>query len=122
MGYDLIFGPDDADAVWCNGFELDFLYKTAVRFGWKPAGAVPMKAPIEAGIGITTDFEAPRVDYFHNEWQLVTDEDAKAWAEALYRALEANDALGGQIILTKDEASFAREFADYASKCGFRIA
>jgi len=62
-------------ATWDGCFHL------AVAFGWKPAGTNP---PVVGAI--RDDWDG---GYFSNEFQQVTDDDARAMARALTRALTA---------------------------------
>jgi hypothetical protein len=113
------------------------LLELGVACGWEPAGTVPLEpeAYIEMGCAPPRDYDpARRFGYDTNDGQRVTDEDAKAWATALYRALPLLDgkwafvpaayarkmkkALAG---LTAEHAGIVREFADAASKGGFQI-
>lgn len=96
--------------VDCIGFKLGFnwtgwreLYDLGVKFGWKPAGTHE------------DDKSGPSDDYFGNNFQIVTDPDAAAWATALYSALATETNMHPLF------AAKIREFADKASKSGFEI-
>ena len=54
-------------------------HRLAVAFGWHPGGTI---GPHQ----LSSDWDG---GYFTNDWQLVTDDDAKAMAAALYRAVAA---------------------------------
>jgi len=80
MGIDL-FGRGEAEARfshdgWRNCLNL------ALAFGWRPAGTVHRHEYMGPPNGWPGD-------YVTNDFQLVTDDDAKALATALRRALRA---------------------------------
>jgi hypothetical protein len=70
----------------------------AREHGWEPAGTEVPEVTAHAPDGTTVDEEATRMerqtygdwdgDYFYNDGQIVTDEDARNIADALERALE----------------------------------
>jgi hypothetical protein len=122
MGVDLV-----GHSLRYNWAGWEFLFDTAVHFGWKPAGTeAPNLEFLDPDTEEVIEERSVPKDqwdggYFGNDYQQVTDEDAAAWAAALYRALEAFDALDGQAVMTPDEAALVREFADAASRHGFGI-
>src|SRR5262245_50508184 len=77
MGFDLSNGFHAGYMAW--GYPLT----TAEVFGWKPQGTLPPRLP--------PDMEMPgpwNGGYFTSDFQIVTDEDARALSAALYRALD----------------------------------
>jgi hypothetical protein len=117
MGMDLLseHGDERFNARgwrWC--------LERAKEFGWSPEGTV---API--------DFQGEwNGDYFTNDYQTVTDRDARALGEALLRAVAALSAREPDKIHMDEfaaaefdgELSCLRRLANYALKGGFVIA
>src|ERR1700687_3816583 len=83
MSKDLVRDTEPMDFRCNNAFWRDVL-ALAHAYGWQPAGTVPPELP--------EDFE-PKTDwdprnYFTNDYQTVTDGDARAIADALSDALD----------------------------------
>jgi hypothetical protein len=77
MGMDLLGRDGHDERVSAEGWRE--CLECAVQFGWKPAGTV---AP--------TDYCGEwNGNYWSNDWQMVTDRDARALGEALLRAATA---------------------------------
>jgi hypothetical protein len=72
----------------------------AIAFGWVPEGAFFKND--EGGFG-----PHPSGSYLGNDWQLVTDEDARAFAAALNLAI---DTVNAGSPLTADQAAALKEF------------
>ena len=81
------------------------LYGLGVAFGWRPAGTLMPKTLNEFDYPPDDD-PGPRSGYFHNDWQWTTDADARAWATALRRAL---DAMAGKSAMTAEQAEMVRK-------------
>lgn len=130
MGYDL--RNEQGNYFGVNGNAWDHCFEAAIAFDWKPAGTLPPEDEFE--------FECRWSGrYFGNDYQRVTDEDARKFAAALRKAIAA--AIG----VKKDEAvtvefrdwnylsararnaaknlnvRFVSAFAEYCEKGGFRI-
>ena len=78
MGMDFIAPHGTEMTNWTGWREI---YGLAVEFGWEPAGTICPDG---------CDPENWEGDYFSNDGQLITDEDAAALAAALRRAIAAN--------------------------------
>jgi hypothetical protein len=76
MGYDL-WNPHGS---WsCNNGYWHYVLNVASAFGWEPKGTAP-----------PADFDGEwEGRYYGNDFQFVTDEDARKLAQALYRAIDA---------------------------------
>jgi hypothetical protein len=117
--------PEDARDHY-NWGAWRLLFDVGVRFGWRPAGAIPADLrEVEDGyVEIVDEPDGERVGYFSNDYQEVTDEDVRAWASALGRAVKANDGLGprnAHLALTPDEIECIHDFIAVAKHGGFRI-
>lgn len=111
MGMDLM--GNGRFSVNNRGWET--LLDLAERFGWRPAGTIEMD--YEEGQWSHPDestVSGPRMGYFSNDSQLVTDTDAAALSAALRKALE-------HPIEPAESRSFVEEFAAYCAKGGFRL-
>jgi hypothetical protein len=113
MGVDLM-GHSGASFNW-QGWRS--LLRVARVFGWQPAGTT--RSDENEG-----DWDG---SYFTNDLQGVTDEDAKAMARALFRALNAvwtDQPLSTDQAKALDEADIrvVMELANYAFSGGFIIA
>jgi hypothetical protein len=95
------------DAGWRAVLEL------AIEYGWQPEGT----APPDDNSGTWNG------NYFSNDFQQVTDSDARTLAEALLRAVAALDARERErpTKWPDDWLSRVRSFAEFASKGGFLI-
>jgi hypothetical protein len=123
MGYDLCRGHD------CWRFDvsawqpvLDF----AIEHGWQPAGTMAPDyrqlygmEPAEAD-GLSRSWDG---EYCSNDWQEVTDSDARALGEALLRGVAAAEAqeLEKPTKWPDDWFRRVKKFADFALKGGFVI-
>jgi len=102
------------DMNWSN---WRYCLKTAYRYGWRPLGTVAadpallreVYGPVREGCQ-EPDYSEWDGDYFSNESQIVTDDDARAIAEALRNAIAAGE-----------ENQLLIDFADFAQKGEFRI-
>ena len=123
MGVDLI-GHGGASFNW---HRWRACLDVAVAFGWEPAGTVAPDPRKWNGLPVV----APEGDwngtYCTNDYQEVTDLDARALGLALHRALAALST--GQTV-TEEQANALRcgvsgntlrELADYAAMGGFAI-
>lgn len=122
MGMDLLGlgGIGHGEISFNNGFWYTLL-EIAEIFGWQPAGTVK-----------PSDYDGRwNGSYFTNDFQEVTDADARALSDALQRAVAANTALvavGSGQPLTKEHAkalgrlgvTAVRNF-DFARSGGFSI-
>lgn len=92
MGVDLISlrGKEDND-IHFNWAGWTYVTRLAVQYGWNPAGTKqePFEAQDITTGEVTTIKPDPKWEggYHSNDGQLVTDEDARAMAEALKKAL-----------------------------------
>lgn len=84
MGMDLHRVKDGVYFRWANNSWYAIL-ELAQEFGWEPAGTVPSKLMLN----VHGEEAAKRWtgSYTHNEYQIITDEDACNMADALERAL-----------------------------------
>ena len=124
MGYDLQSKHDYFSAT--NG-NWDYLTETALAFGWQPAGTV---YPIHNEDG-GKSYEAGETwsgGYFTNDFQRVTDNDARELAAALRRAIAAAEGTEARHLSARAEnamknlnVSFVRKFAEFCEGGGFRI-
>jgi hypothetical protein len=123
MGMDLLGNHGDerfSASAWDNCLER------AIEFGWEPEGTV---AP--------TDWSGEwDGGYCSNDWQAVTDRDARALGEALVRAIATLSARANirkpstreldDLFVEEDpldaEIACLRSLSDYALKGGFVIA
>ena len=137
MGYDL--RNKQGDYFGANIDAWDHLAEAALAFDWKPAGTLHPTDNELSGEPLER-FEARWIGgYLSNDYQRVTDEDARELAAALRRAIAAAEKIKA------DEAAkvefigwhrlsarakyaaknlnvrFVREFAEYCEKGGFRI-
>jgi hypothetical protein len=104
--------------------------KLAYDHGWKPAGTKPPALPIyrEDGTVIEEQTEAYRqayedwnaTNYYTNDFQWVTAEDAGNIADALERALEEDETSGEG--LAQSYIDYLREFITFCRAGGFTIA
>jgi hypothetical protein len=101
-----------------NRSNWEYCLKTAYRYGWEPLGTVApdpaflkeLYGPVCEGCQ-EPDYSEWAGGYFYNDWQIiVTDDDARAIAEALHRAIAAGE-----------EDQLLIDFADFAQKGEFRI-
>jgi len=103
--------------------------ETAQTWGWKPAGTLLPYCPPEAEGNPGPDWKWCGT-YLSNDWQEVTDEDAKAFAAALDRAIEARakralrndddtDLLSNDDYT--DDTDLLKRVADFARQGGFLI-
>jgi hypothetical protein len=124
MGMDLLGNHGDerfSARVWWECLER------AIEFGWEPEGTVAPTYWLGEWHG----------EYFGNDWQAVTDRDARALGEALVRAIATlssrvnvqkpnTQALNAPLFVKEDpvdaEIACLRRLADYALKGGFVIA
>jgi hypothetical protein len=101
-----------------NNTAWHYCLDVAIAFGWKPAGTI---APRD----FTGDWCGR---YYGNDFQIVTNKDARALAAAVHRAVYA---LSTKQALTKDQAKVCdvdgesvyilRKLADYAAGGTFTI-
>ena len=104
MGVDLMRYNESMSYNW-HGWR--HVLKTAVKYGWKPAGTV--NEIDEAGQPIL-DWDGT---YFSNDYQYVTVEDAKNLAEALERAISEFD--------DKEYLYHILPFIKFCRRGGFRL-
>ena len=126
MGMDLV-GKHGGKSFQIHGWRM--CLDRAIEFGWTPEGTV---AP--------TDFPGEwQGGYYSNDFQAVTDSDARALGEALLRAVVALSAPGPDKVQVRkdwpeeedefidelrrlsDELRGLRSLANYALKGGFII-
>jgi hypothetical protein len=88
MGYDL-YGK--GGYFGCSNQAWYHCLDVACAFGWEPAGTRLPDGPPEAQGNPGADWKWDG-KYNSNDWQIVTDDDAKAFAAALDRAIEAEKA------------------------------
>lgn len=114
MGMDLMgFGTTEhlSQSFWLAVLEM------ASSFGWEPAGTRPQDA---------FDDEWDAMNYWSNDYQEVSDADAKALGEALNRALMAMRTKQTltekqvQALWDMSEESI-RQLADFCARGGFLI-
>jgi hypothetical protein len=125
MGMDLL---GNHGQEWFNMSAWGWCLQRALEFGWEPEGTV---APTH------WSGECDGKDYFCNEWQTVTDRDARALGEALVRAIAtlsarvdvqktSTEELNTSLFVKEEpvdaEIACLRRLADYALKGGFVIA
>jgi hypothetical protein len=92
-----------------------YCLKIAQAHGWEPLGTrITEHNPELRGEPITEEMAAWRGGYSSIDWQTVTDEDAKALAAALDRAL-------GAASYAEDERQVLTELADLARRGPFLI-
>ena len=104
MGFDLMSRHGgESLPIWAFPRALE----VAEAFEWKPEGTIWKDCPGRGG-------------YLSNDFQRVTDSDAKALALGLRRALDAYR-IGRGLALTKGDAEAVKILADYAAKGGFLI-
>ena len=109
--------------------------ETAQTWGWKPAGTLLPYGPPEAEGNPGPDWKWCGT-YISNDWQEVTDEDAKAFAAALDRAIKARATAkrartvavqGNVITLSRDDrrndvdTDLLKRVADFARQGRFQI-
>ena len=119
MGYDLhgrggYFGVDILDWRPC--------VETAQTWGWKPSGTLLPYGPPEAQGDPGSDWTWDG-NYFSNDFQEVTDRDARALGEALLRGVTPLEAREREMPSRwpDDWLHSVRRFADRALKGGFHI-
>ena len=98
MGYDIL--SKSGKSFWCQQSAWPDYLEVAIAFGWAPAGAFFKND--EAGFG-----PHPSASYLGNDWQQVTDDDARAFGAALNLAITTVKA-GSPLI--DDQAGKLREF------------
>ncbi len=96
MGMDLL-GCGWEESASCSIWHE--LHDVAVRYGWQPAGTVIFRPPLETLLRGGAYIPPDAVDglvavdgnggYFSNNYQLVTAEDAHAFADGLATAVRA---------------------------------
>jgi hypothetical protein len=115
MGVDL-YGKHGG-YVYMNWTNWEYCLETAYSYGWKPRGTVAadpaflqdVYGPVREGFQ-EPDYSEWDGSYFSNNWQIVTDDDARAIAEALRHAIAAGE--GNDLVI---------DLADFAEKGEFRI-
>jgi hypothetical protein len=118
----------------CGGFGWAFCLRVAHEFGWEPAGTKLTEASPDAQHEAFAEQAAAwQGGYDSNDWQEVADEDAKAIAAALDRAIEARtkappaqeeDALfpvDDPVARMEDENALLKRLADFARHGSFVI-
>ena len=88
-------------------------FDIAIEHGWHPAGTEPPDDHVGAWGG----------GYFSNDYQHITDGDARAFGEALLRGIPIEEARERDSPTRWPDNSFHRfrEFAGFALKGGFKI-
>jgi hypothetical protein len=94
MGYDLY--NKRGDYFGANIAAWDHLTEAALAFDWKPAGTLPPQFDEGGPVTCYDTFEARwEGGYFSNEFQRVSDEDARNLAVALRQAIAAAEGIKG---------------------------
>jgi hypothetical protein len=103
-------------ANW-SGWRL--LFDLGVAFGWEPGGTAPQKMVVDdaAGTYVFKPDDGAPMGYFTNDYQRVIDADAKAWSDALYRALDVIE--GRAAAPDKSERIWANAGGDCVALAGF---
>ena len=135
MGYDL--RNEQGDYYGANIGAWGHLTEAALAFDWKPAGTLHLIDDEGGGKRYET-FEA-RGGYFSNDYQRVTDEDARELAAALRRAIAAAEGIKAAKTAKAEFSDWhnlsaraenaartlnvrlVRTFAEYCEKGGFQI-
>lgn len=126
MGVDIVGGPSLNWSAWRYCLDM------ALQFGWEPAGTVlPEDCPFPGNEGIGGRERAQRAwqearskwrgSYTTNDFQLVTEPDAKALAKALYVAIAAVQAGTAPDCDERHCVQSLRMLADHAVCGGFQI-
>jgi hypothetical protein len=89
MSYD-IHSNCSSKSFKCNNAAWPRYLQLARAFGWRPAGVTHFIAWTENGPKLT-EIPDGQGSYFYNDWQQVTDVDARELAKALRRAAAAVD-------------------------------
>jgi hypothetical protein len=141
MGFDLSGRGGSEHFNWMS---WSYCLEIAHGFGWQPEGTKPNDEMMVHVYGWSPE-DAKRLGadwdggYFTNDFQLVTDSDAKALAAAFDRAISDGEVdperitlvmdtgatrLGNEFVPTRDKVAmldWLRALADYARQGGFRI-
>ena len=123
MSFDLRRGQDSRSFP---GWEWGAVLRFAIDNGWRPAGTLPREY---GQIDDVQSAEAERSSaswgggYDSNDGQEVTDADAHALGEALFRGVAVAEALEQEKPTKWPDDSFCRikKFADFALKGRFSI-
>lgn len=107
MGYDLT--NNEGDYFRANVGAWGFLLDTAQKHGWKPAGTLAPEY-------MTSEAEraAWDGDYCSNDYQRVSDDDARNMAAALRKALRADE-------FSHEDEWYVRHFVAYCQNGSFEI-
>jgi hypothetical protein len=111
MGYDL--HNKHGDYFRANIARWPFLLDTARKHGWEPSGTL---APEYNEGGETTAFDRATWDggYFSNDFQRVSDNDARNIAAALRKALKTAE-------FSPEDEWYLRHFIAYCQNGSFEI-
>ena len=138
MGYDFRNGQGHYFRANLGGW--DHLMEAALAFEWKPAGTSPPEFDEGGPVPCDDTCEARwEGGYFGNDYQRVTEEDARELAAALRRAIAAAEGIKADKAAKVEfsewlnlsaraenaaknlNVSFARKFAEYCDQGGFLI-
>ncbi len=85
MGYELL---GRRGGYWsCTQHSWGDFINVAIAFGWQPQGAIQSKQDADDGIPASSGLDS----YFGNDRQMVTAEDACAFAAAIRKAIVATE-------------------------------
>src|SRR5215475_9360025 len=111
MGYDL--HNKHGDYFCASGGSWEFLLDTARKHGWEPSGTLAPEFD-EGGETSASDRASWTGGYFSNDFQRVSDNDARNIAAALRKALKTDK-------FTSQSEWFIRHFTAYCQNGSFVI-